>query len=221
MDEGTTKRSLVAVGVTTSSSRRSPRNTSYMECSTVRRSIPRPLVALAWGSVSTTSTRSPLAARAAARFTVVVDFPTPPFWLAIATTTPWGGVTSFTGAHDKKPCRSVKDCGRHLGDHHPQPERLAHPPQVAGADRWRLTSAQPEHRGTCEREHACGQANRLRRAHRTTKRHAIPLVGDLQFVPLSDVHVVQSQHLDRPGEQADAAAAPIEHGDLGVGPPDR
>src|SRR4030067_1610426 len=95
-----------------------------MECPTVPRSIPRPLVAFAWGSVSTTSTRSPLATRAAARFTVVVDLPTPPFWLATATTTPWGDVTSFTGAHDKKPSRTVKGSRRHGSDGHAQTETI-------------------------------------------------------------------------------------------------
>ena len=41
------------------------------------------MVALPWGSRSTTSTRWPIWARPAARLTVVVVLPTPPFWLAM------------------------------------------------------------------------------------------------------------------------------------------
>jgi hypothetical protein len=44
--------------------------------------MPEPMVALPCGSRSTTSTRWPTRARPAARFTVVVVLPTPPFWLA-------------------------------------------------------------------------------------------------------------------------------------------
>src|SRR5688572_28687818 len=39
----------------------------------------------AWGSRSTSSVRLPRSERAAARLMAVVVFPTPPFWLAIAT----------------------------------------------------------------------------------------------------------------------------------------
>ncbi len=42
-------------------------------------STPMPEVALAWGSKSHSSTRSPFAFSAAARFTQVVVLPTPPF----------------------------------------------------------------------------------------------------------------------------------------------
>ena len=42
-------------------------------------SIPKPEVALAWGSKSQTKTRCPLARKAEAKFTQVVVFPTPPF----------------------------------------------------------------------------------------------------------------------------------------------
>src|SRR3989339_2282279 len=48
-------------------------------------STPRPLVALACGSRSTSKTRRSAAAMDAARFTAVVVFPTPPFWFATAT----------------------------------------------------------------------------------------------------------------------------------------
>src|SRR3954470_21288585 len=47
-------------------------------------STPRWVLAWACGSRSTTHTRFPARARAAARLTVVVVFPTPPFWLITA-----------------------------------------------------------------------------------------------------------------------------------------
>ena len=46
--------------------------------------MPRPVVALPWGSRSTTRTRNPSSARPAPRLTAVVVLPTPPFWLATA-----------------------------------------------------------------------------------------------------------------------------------------
>src|SRR5690242_2379939 len=50
------------------------------------REMSRPLVALPCGSRSTSSTRFSCAASEAARFTAVVVFPTPPFWLTTAST---------------------------------------------------------------------------------------------------------------------------------------
>src|SRR5205809_7806675 len=44
--------------------------------------MPEPMVALPCGSRSTTRVRRPSLARPAARFTVVVVLPTPPFWFA-------------------------------------------------------------------------------------------------------------------------------------------
>src|SRR6478752_2047689 len=55
-----------------------------MEPATSSRSMPKPLVALPWGSRSTTSTRSPRRANEVPRFTTVVVLPTPPFWLVQA-----------------------------------------------------------------------------------------------------------------------------------------
>src|SRR2546422_7791913 len=46
--------------------------------------MPLPIVALPWGSRSTSSTRILDCARPAARLTLVVVFPTPPFWLVTA-----------------------------------------------------------------------------------------------------------------------------------------
>src|SRR5687767_9484952 len=48
----------------------------------LRLSTPEPMVALPCGSRSTISTRCPILASPAARLTVVVVLPTPPFWLA-------------------------------------------------------------------------------------------------------------------------------------------
>src|SRR3954447_9740770 len=48
--------------------------------------MPCDMVRLPWGSMSTHRTRSPSSAKAAARFSVVVVFATPPFWLANAIT---------------------------------------------------------------------------------------------------------------------------------------
>src|SRR5215475_15239739 len=48
--------------------------------------MPSARVAWACGSMSTTRTRAPSPARQPARFTVVVVFPQPPFWLTMAMT---------------------------------------------------------------------------------------------------------------------------------------
>src|SRR5881397_2109715 len=58
--------------------------------------IPIPVEALPWGSRSITSTACPASARAAPRLTAVVDFPTPPFWFAMATTRALFGSTGPT-----------------------------------------------------------------------------------------------------------------------------
>src|SRR5210317_1733340 len=63
---------------------RSPSMTSQAE--TCRRcgSMPQPVDAFPWGSRSTSSTGYFMLENAAARFTQVVVFPTPPFWFATA-----------------------------------------------------------------------------------------------------------------------------------------
>src|SRR5215470_17070884 len=53
--------------------------------------MPRPVLALPWGSASMISTRLPQAASAVAKFTAVVVLPTPPFWLASAMIRAGGG----------------------------------------------------------------------------------------------------------------------------------
>src|SRR5437764_14270459 len=58
-------------------------STSYTVCASLRLSTPEPIVALPCGSRSTISTRWPIFASPAARLTVVVVLPTPPFWLAM------------------------------------------------------------------------------------------------------------------------------------------
>src|SRR2546428_10635038 len=62
--------------------------TSYSEMPPDAREIPTPLVACACGSLSTSKTCVPERARAADTLTAVVDFPTPPFWFAMAMTRP-------------------------------------------------------------------------------------------------------------------------------------
>src|SRR5665213_1497226 len=86
MVAGATKRFFMLVGSTQSSSEESRIRTSYIESSKLRASIPRPVVALPWGSRSMTRTRNPSSASAAPRLTDVVVLPTPPFWLATART---------------------------------------------------------------------------------------------------------------------------------------
>ena len=63
----------------------SPSKTGYM-LQPSGGSMPRPLVQFACGSRSMSSTRWPRSARAAERLRAVVVLPTPPFWLAMATT---------------------------------------------------------------------------------------------------------------------------------------
>ena len=60
--------------------------TWYIDVSSPRFSMPRPVDALPCGSRSMTSVRNPSSARQAPRLTVVVVLPTPPFWLATAIT---------------------------------------------------------------------------------------------------------------------------------------
>src|SRR3954447_5365324 len=67
-----------------------PTSTSLTDVSTVSGSTPREKVRQAWGSRSTSRTRSPRSANAAPRLATDVVFATPPFWLASATTQPDG-----------------------------------------------------------------------------------------------------------------------------------
>src|SRR5262245_58130154 len=72
--------------------------------------MPSPVDALPWGSRSTISTCSPIAASAVPRLIAVVVLPTPPFWLAMASTRggcrleavlargmTWGASSDFSG----------------------------------------------------------------------------------------------------------------------------
>ena len=76
---------LIIRRLTFSSRVPSPSKTRYALAPSIF-SRPRPLVALACGSRSNRRTRCPSAARQAERFTAVVVFPTPPFWLATGKT---------------------------------------------------------------------------------------------------------------------------------------
>src|SRR3954467_2065636 len=57
-------------------------STSYIDSSSESGSMPWLIVRFDCGSRSTHSTRLPFSAKATARFSVVVVFATPPFWLA-------------------------------------------------------------------------------------------------------------------------------------------
>src|SRR5665647_3392950 len=61
-------------------------STSYVPRTPWRWSTPRAVEALPWGSMSTRRTLNPPLASEAARFTAVVVFPTPPFWLTTTMT---------------------------------------------------------------------------------------------------------------------------------------
>ena len=72
---------MVGAGVTFS-----PFSRSYVVAVLAEGSKPRPVLAFPWASASTTRTLCPVAAKAVARLMTVVVLPTPPFWLATATT---------------------------------------------------------------------------------------------------------------------------------------
>src|SRR3989304_2875412 len=61
-------------------------------------------------------------------------------------------------------------------------------------------------------EGAGGEPNGLRGAHRSPKRQAGPLVGDVERVALGDVDVLQAENPDRPSEEANPPSPPLEHG---------
>src|ERR1700679_1944444 len=78
---------------------------------------PRPLVALACGSRSTSSTRAPRSARQAARLTEVVVFPTPPFWFATAIIFIGGASLSEERRLNRNDCRPLP-AGHDANDFH-------------------------------------------------------------------------------------------------------
>ena len=110
---GTTKRlSRSGHGVTTSASAAPPTSRSYVDgtprwCSTLIA-----VDALPCGSRSTTRTRCPNWASAAATLTVEVVLPTPPFWLATTTTRVRAGRAS--AARVRAPCRASSVCSAAL-----------------------------------------------------------------------------------------------------------
>src|SRR5213594_733146 len=69
------------------------------------------IVLLAWGSRSISSVRRPRRARAAARLMAVVVFPTPPFWLAMATITGGPGAAVWGGVYADGPPRPKRTAG--------------------------------------------------------------------------------------------------------------
>ena len=81
--EGMTFKVAMTLSTMRFSTDSSPINPWYRVFPMALLSMPRPVVALAWGSQSTSNVSFPAVARAAARLTAVVVLPTPPFWLAI------------------------------------------------------------------------------------------------------------------------------------------
>ena len=80
----------------------SPSKSSYNVFSMPFLSTPKPLVVFPCGSISIARTFFPFSARHAERLIAVVDFPTPPFWLATAIILPnfipplWGFNCSYS-----------------------------------------------------------------------------------------------------------------------------
>src|SRR5712692_3451161 len=72
---------------------------------------PMPLVVLACGSMSTSKTLRPAAARYVARLMAVVVLPTPPFWFAIAYTFDTGCFRTF---HAGLPSRLLQSPSLHF-----------------------------------------------------------------------------------------------------------
>src|SRR6266851_638749 len=66
-----------------------------MVCVRIFLEAPMPLLVLDCGSISTSNTLRPEAARYVARLMAVVVFPTPPFWFVIAYTFDTGYIRTF------------------------------------------------------------------------------------------------------------------------------
>src|SRR5262245_5537424 len=75
---------------------------------------PSPVDALPCGSMSTSRTRKPSSASAAATFTAVVVLPTPPFWLATAITLPIAQLHPFRKRRRPSPHATSSPIAREL-----------------------------------------------------------------------------------------------------------
>ena len=105
---GTTHRfSTSGHAVVTSASGVPSTTASYVDGTPRRCSTPRAVEAFPCGSRSTTSTRCPSWARAAAMFTVDVVLPTPPFWLATTITRVAVGTRQRRAASGRRAGRST------------------------------------------------------------------------------------------------------------------
>src|SRR5581483_212734 len=107
----------------------------------LRRSMPSPVEALPCGSRSTTRTRSPIAASAVPRLIAVVVLPTPPFWLAMASTR--GGLagsvleasdTTSAAGGEVGGASVMSDMARNPGSWVRSPPRAAAPFHIAERD---------------------------------------------------------------------------------------
>src|SRR5258706_13338668 len=89
--------------------------------------MPKPVLALPWGSRSITRTRFWVAASAVARLIAVVVLPTPPFWLTIAMAAGRGetlsgppmGILSPEVFHAQAHAVGVEGAGHRARAHHP------------------------------------------------------------------------------------------------------
>src|SRR5665213_2690529 len=89
--------------------------------------MPSPVEALPWGSRSSSSTRSPTAARAVPRLIAVVVLPTPPFWLTTARTRKGAsGVDMAQLSQFQDPAGSAAAAGQALGLERPDLGSLSH-----------------------------------------------------------------------------------------------
>ena len=95
------------------------------------------ILLLAWGSRSMRSVLRPLMASAAARFTAVVVFPTPPFWLAMATII---GIPPRDGIHRSTRSRhaSPRTRSRQLSEDKPQSAIPGRDAPIVGRGRKRV-----------------------------------------------------------------------------------
>src|SRR5271156_2183905 len=105
-----------------------------MSRSSDRLSMPKPLVVLPWGSMSTSKTELPSIAKEAPRFTAVVVLPTPPFWFTIAIVRQLGCMPKL----GRVPVEGTRECAG-VGTRAARVTLLAHTPQMQQLQPTRLT----------------------------------------------------------------------------------
>src|SRR3954453_4588936 len=132
-------------------------STSYTVCASLRLSTPEPMVALPCGSRSTISTRWPTFARPAARLTVVVVLPTPPFWLAIQKIFAIAFLLAYRQLHPEADEKDARDLLQHAPDQRVGTHALD---KEVGEEHGAEAVQEDEH-GDRGRHHAEGQHRRV------------------------------------------------------------